>query len=132
MIGAEVLERETSSESIRSLVVISTLSTRVMYPFLVLILVTGIAAGFGGSWWRYRWIWIAIAVLVLTVIVMSLMGQQYNPLRGEAREKRHRGPVAETPDVIRKIASSTRPGPITAVGVVALAALLWLMVVKPF
>jgi uncharacterized membrane protein YbhN (UPF0104 family) len=126
------LRRETSSDSIRSLVVISTLSTRVMYPFLVLVLLTGIAAGFAGSWWRYRWIWAAIAVLLLTVIVMSLMGQQYNPLRGEAREKRHRGPVAETPDVIRKVASSTRPGPITAVGVVALAALLWLMVVKPF
>jgi hypothetical protein len=40
--------------------------------------------------------------------------------------------VAETPDVIRKVAASTRPGTISAVGVVALLALVWLMVVKPF
>jgi hypothetical protein len=126
------LRRETSPDSIRSLVVLSTLSTRVTYPFLALVLLTGIAAGFAGRWWGSRWIWSAIAVLVLTVIVMNVLGQQYNPLRGEARERRHRGPVAETPDVIRKVASSTRPGPITATGVVALLILLWLMILKPF
>jgi len=40
--------------------------------------------------------------------------------------------VAETPDVIRKVAASTRPGPISAVGVVAFGILVWLMIVKPF
>src|SRR5438552_2724147 len=98
------LRRETSPDSIRSLVVLSTLSTRVMYPFLVLVLLTGIAAGFAQDWWRFKWIWTAIIVLVVTTIVMNLLSQQYNPLRGEARERRHRGPVAETPDVIRKVA----------------------------
>jgi hypothetical protein len=126
------LRRESSPDSIRGLVVLSTLSTRVMYPFLLLVLLTGIAAGFAGSWWRYKWIWTAIAVLVLTVILMNILGQQYNPLRGEARERRHRGPVAETADVIRKVAASTRSGPISAVGVVALLVLVWLMVIKPF
>jgi hypothetical protein len=103
-----------------------------MYPFLLLVLLTGIAAGFAGSWWRFKWIWTAIAVLLLTVILMNVLGVQYNPLRGEARERRHRGPVAETPDVIRKVAAGTRPGPISAIGVVALLILVWLMVVKPF
>ena len=69
---------------------------------------------------------------MVTIILMNLMGQQYNPLRGEARERRHRGPVAETPDVIRKVAASTQPGPISAVGVVAFVILVWLMAVKPF
>jgi hypothetical protein len=126
------LRREQSADSIRSLVVLSTLSTRVMYPFLVLVLLTGIAAGFAGSWWGFKWIWTAIAVLILTVILMNVLGQQYNPLRGEARERRHRGPVAETPDVIRKVASETRSGPITALGIIALVVLIWLMVLKPF
>src|SRR2546430_16881520 len=36
----------------------------------------------------------------------------------------HRGPVAETPDVIRKVAASTQPGPISAVGVVAFVILV--------
>ena len=126
------LRRETSPDAIRSMVVLSTLSSRVMYPFLVLVLLTGILVGFAGSWWGQKWIWAAIVVLVLTVIVMNLLALQYNPLRGEAREARHRGPVAETPDVIRKVAANTRPGPIAAVGVVALLILLWLMVLKPF
>jgi hypothetical protein len=34
--------------------------------------------------------------------------------------------------VIRKVAAGTRPGPISAIGVVALLILVWLMVVKPF
>ena len=126
------LRRETSPDSIRSLVVLSTLSTRVMYPFLVLVLLTGIAAGFAGQWWRFKWIWTAIIVLVITIILMNVMGQQYNPLRGEARERRHRGPVADTPYVIRKVAANTRPGPISAVGVVAFGILVWLMILKPF
>jgi hypothetical protein len=126
------LRRETSPDSIRSLVVLSTLSTRVMYPFLVLVLLTGIAAGFAGRWWGFGWIWLAIGVLIATIILMNVLGQQYNPLRGEARERRHRGPIAETPDVIRKVAASTRPGPISGLGVVALLVLVWLMVVKPF
>ena len=126
------LRRETSPDAIRSMVVLSTLSSRVMYPFLVLVLLTGIAAGFAGSWWGRKWIWTAIVVLILTVIVMNVLAMQYNPLRGEAREARHRGPVAETPDVIRKVASNTQPGPITAIGVVALLILLWLMALKPF
>src|SRR6266513_1625108 len=119
------LRRETSPDSIRGMVVLSTLSTRVMYPFLVLVLLTGIAAGFAQNWWRFKWIWTA-------TIVMNLLSQQYNPLRGEARERRHRSPVAETPDVIRKVAASTRPGPISALGVVAFVILVWLMAVKPF
>src|SRR5437016_2552278 len=65
------LRRETSPDSIRSLVVLSTLSTRVMYPFLVLVLLTGIAAGFAQDWWRFKWIWTAIIVLVVTTIVIS-------------------------------------------------------------
>ena len=126
------LRRETSPDSIRSMVALSTLSHRVMYPFLVLILLTGIVLGFAGSWWAYKWIWTALAVLILTIIAMSTLGTQYTPLRGEAREPRHRGPVAETPDVIRKVAASTNAGPITAVGVVALLVLIWLMTLKPF
>jgi len=101
-------------------------------PVPVLVLLTGIAVGFAGQWWRFKWIWTAIIVLVITTILMNLMGQQYNPLRGEARERRHRGPVAETPDVVRKVAAGTQPGPISAVGVVAFVVLLWLMILKPF
>ena len=35
-------------------------------------------------------------------------------------------------DRIRKVAASTRPGPISALGVVAFVVLLWLMILKPF
>src|SRR5947199_10251696 len=84
------LRRETSPDSIRSLVVLSTLSTRVMYPFLGLVLLTGIAAGFAGQWWRFKWIWTAIIVRVNTIILIKVLGQQYIPLHGERRGRDHR------------------------------------------
>src|SRR5437899_12958918 len=95
------LRRETSPDSIRSLVALSTQSTRVMYPCLVLVLLTGIAAGFAQDWWPVKWIWTAIIVLLVTSIVMNLRRQPYNPRRGEARQRRHPGPGAETPEGIR-------------------------------
>jgi hypothetical protein len=131
------LKAEPSTDGVKALVLLSTVSSRVMYPFLLLILITGLWLGAAGGWFGRAWIWAAIAALVVTYGLMILMGRQYHPLRvaaGQGRgsdRRREPGPPA-TPDDIRRMTLSTNPWPITVLGVVALAVLLWLMILKPF
>lgn len=127
------LRNETTADGLRALVSLSMLSTRVMYPFLALILLTGVAAGLAGHWWGQAWIWTAVAVFVATWILMVVLGLQYRPLKEGIGQSRARGPIRPAPSAdIGQAAASTRPIPITILGIVALAILLWLMVVKPF
>lgn len=127
------VRRESSSEGVRALITLSSLWTRVMYPLLGLIFLTGAALGFAGHWWSRAWIWTAIAVLSAATVVMILLSFQYNALRGATGVQRGREqPTPRSPAEIRRIAGSTRPGPITTVGIIALAVLLWLMIFKPF
>jgi hypothetical protein len=131
------LKTEPSADGIKALVVLSTLSSQAMYPLLILVVLTGIWLGVAGSWFGRAWIWTAIVVLVLTVGLMNAMGRQYHPLRVAAGQRRGsdrgREPVPpSTPNEIRRIALATRPIPITVLGLVALALLLWLMILKPF
>lgn len=132
-IAAFRLRRESSPEAIRAMLRVSTLSSQVMYPFLVLVFVTGVALGFAGHWWGFAWIWTAVVILLITSGVMVALGMQYNRLRGAAGEARGREPAppAASEEVLR-LAAATAPGLITALGVVALALLLWLMILKPF
>jgi hypothetical protein len=131
------LKAEPSADGIKALVVLSTLSSQAMYPLLILVALTGIWLGAAGGWFGRAWIWAAIVVLVLTIGLMNAMGRQYHPLRVAAGLGRgsDRGREAVPPaasDEVRRIALSTRPLPITALGLVALALLLWLMILKPF
>jgi hypothetical protein len=131
------IKAEPSADGVKALVLLSTLSSRVMYPLLVLVVLTGIWLGVAGQLWGRAWIWTAIVVLVLTVGLMTLMGRQYHALRVAAGQKRgsDRGREAAppaAPEEVRRLALSTRPWPITVFGLVALAFLLWLMIFKPF
>jgi hypothetical protein len=131
------LKTEPSADGVKALVALSTLSSQAMYPLLILVVLTGIWLGAAGSWFGRGWIWTAIVALVLTVGLMNAMGRQYHPLRvaaGQGRGSdrgRQPGPPP-TPDEVRRLARSTSPWPITVLGLVALALLLWLMILKPF
>src|ERR1700682_5666038 len=132
------IKREPSADGVKALVVLSTLSSRVMYPLLLLIIITGLWLGAAGGWFGRAWIWTAVVVLVLTVGVMNLLGRQYHPLRlaaglGRGRDRgREPAPPPAAPDAVRRLALSTSPWPITTLGLLALAFILWLMLFKPF
>ena len=131
------LKGEPSADGIKALVVLSTLSSQAMYPLLILVALTGIWLGAAGGWFGRAWIWAAIVVLVLTIGLMNAMGRQYHALRvaaGQGRgNDRGRQPAPSTsPDEVRRLALSTSPWPITVLGLVALAFILWLMLFKPF
>jgi hypothetical protein len=131
------LKAEPSADGIKALVMLSTLSSRVMYPFLLLIVITGIWLGAAGGWWGRGWIVTALVILLVTVALMNLMGRQYHPIRVAAGQRRGRARGREPappagPDEVRRLALSTSPWPITILGLLALAVILWLMLFKPF
>jgi hypothetical protein len=105
----------------RSLLQLSIRSQLIAYPALGLIVVTGVWMGFAGSWWRTGWIWTSIAVFVAVFIVMGALSVPYH----RARAVKEDG-VADSP------LARSRPMAILLTGVVALIALFFLMVVKPF
>jgi uncharacterized membrane protein len=105
----------------RTLLQLSIRAQLVAWSALGLIIVTGVWMGFVGSWWRTGWIWTAIAVFVAVLIVMSALSVPYHQARALKE-----GTVAESP------LARSRPMALLLTGVVALIALFFLMVVKPF
>ncbi len=132
------LRSEKTTDGIRSLAELSKLTSGVMYSFIALIAISGAFLGFQGRWWGRAWIWTALAVLIVTIGAMSALGGRFNAVRGAVGLPAwdRRGKVTTSApgsaDEIRRAVEAAPTGVITAIGVVALALLLWLMILKPF
>ena len=131
------LRSERTTDGIRSLTELSKQTTNVMYGFILLILITGLSLGAQGGWFGRGWMWTALVVLILTIGVMSFLGRRYNAVRAAvglpARAGRRTTTAAPgSPEEIRRAVDATPAGVMTAVGVIALGLLLWLMILKPF
>jgi hypothetical protein len=131
------LRQEKTPDAIRSLTDLSKRTSNAMYGFIVLVVITGLFLGFQGSWWSHGWIWAAIAILIITIGVMSALGRGYNAVRGAVGLPVRSGRQVKTtspapPDQVGRLVEATPAGLITAIGVIALALLLWLMILKPF
>jgi hypothetical protein len=75
--------------------------------------------------------------LIVTIGVMFVLSRQYNAVRGAVglpvRSRRQATTTSPaSPDEIQRLVEAAPAGLITAIGVVALALLLWLMILKPF
>jgi hypothetical protein len=132
------LRAEKTTDGIRSLTDLSKQTTNIMYGFILLILVSGLFLGFQGQWWGRGWMWTALVVLIVTIGAMSALGRPYSAVRRAVGlpVRAGRRPVATStpgsPEEIRRAVDATPAGVITAVGVVALALILGLMILKPF
>ena len=132
------LRSEKTTDGIRSLTELSKQSTQAMYSFILLIFITGLLLGIQGGWFGRYWIWTAMVVLIATIGVMSALGGRFNAVRGAVGLPAwdRRGKVTTSapgsPEDIRLAVEAAPVGLITAIGVVALALLLWLMILKPF
>lgn len=79
-----------------------------------------------------------MVVLILTIGVMSALGGRFNAVRGAVGVPAwdRRGKITTSapgsPQEVRRAVEATPVAVITAIGVVALALLLWLMILKPF
>lgn len=104
----------------RLLLSLSQGSYNLMYGGLLLLVGTGVWMGFLGGWWGRAWLWVSIGVLLAVLIVMGALAGAYRSARGAPDE------------ALAEAVSRTRPVTLTWTGAAALAALLFLMVLKPF
>ena len=132
------LRRASGSDPIRELLDLSSTSIGVAYIGLGVLLLAGIAAGFTGGFWGRAWIWTSIGILVVILAVMySVATPFYGRMRAATGDSRHAAKAADfkppaTPDDLAALATSARPMWLATVGGLGLAAIVYLMIAKPF
>lgn len=115
-------------------------STRLLQALLAAIIVSGLAAGFVTPWWRQWWMWIALALLLGMTWVMRRYGAGYFELIERAALASIAADDAEVDPALRtatraefdRIRLGWHPLGVSVIGLGGLAAILWLMIFKPF
>lgn len=133
------LRRERGLERVRALLDLSQWSTGAMYGTIVVLLVAGVIAAFMAGLWGRGWIWTALVILVVMLAYMFVRASRYygevRRAAGQPYFQLGKGPMpALAPDQPRlaELLVSTRPVELAVVGYVGLAAILFLMMLKPF
>jgi len=113
--------------------------TALMSIGLIVLFLSGIAAGFTGGYWGKGWIW---ASLVLLVVISGLMtplgGMHYNKVRVAIGQKAPRDKTDAPPpmplpaDQLERLLVSPRPWQLAALGGIGFAVIVLLMLFKPF
>lgn len=133
------LRRELNLERIRGLLELSGNSFGVMYLSLLVLLLSGIAAGVIGQWWSQIWIWASLILLIVMVGAMAGLGSSiYGAARKAAGLQYFEGGNQHPPiepageDEIRAILARGNPVLLTVIGYDGLAVIAWLMRFKSF
>lgn len=125
-------------ENVAALIALSSTSFAVMYPSLLLLLVTGIVGGFMGDWWGRAWIWISIGLFVAVAVAMYLVGTRFYievrhavGIAAPQDGKDAPAPVPMSEAELARLLDSRRPELLALIGGVGLAVIVFLMEVKP-
>jgi hypothetical protein len=129
--AAFLVGRTRESSRLAALADASKATVRVAYIPLLIAIVTGVALGFLGGWWRSGWMWASVAVLVAVITWMGFRGTLPAIRLREALDQLHREGSAAG-ELIEARIRGIRPLELTAVGAVSMVVLLWLMAFKPF
>jgi hypothetical protein len=140
---ALALRRERDPGRIKALLDLSRVSIGLAYISLVVLLTGGIVSGFLGHWWGTGWIWTALALLIALIVAMGLVGTSFydrvrvavgtEPTLGSRKKAwLAERPPPSPPSELDAILASNRPFVLAWMGVIGLAVILWLMVLKPF
>jgi hypothetical protein len=126
------LRHERNPDRIRVMLQISSSSLAVFYVSILLLLGGGIWAGFNGHWWDQGWIWIALGVFVANMIFMYATPARYYKKIREVMTIEESGGSAVAPEQLDAMLRSNLPIVVVAVGLVSIAFIAYLMVIKPF
>lgn len=102
-----------------------------MYVALGLLLVGGVGAALKGHYLNDPWITISIAVLVLTVLAMLALASPYFRKVRAACALRPSGVPRVSDEELLELVRSPRAHVISAIGILGLVVILYLMVFKP-
>jgi hypothetical protein len=134
-----LLARNRDLETRRLLLETSYKALEFSTPSLFLVLASGIALGFYGSWWGHGWIWAALVIFLAVTGVMTYFSFRHDDARKAAglayrvftRAKR-RDPVPADPELLERHIPRLRIRELAVIGVLSLVVIPWLMVLKPF
>lgn len=125
------IRRERDRKKIVDLLTLSGETARPMYVTLVLIVLTGVLAGLKLQSFSHWWIWLAIVLLVAIVGAMTAVAKPYFAKVKSACEVRPSGVPRVSDEELGQILGGPMAHIITAIGVVGLVAILYLMVFQP-
>lgn len=110
-----------------------------LYSSLIVLLISGVAAGFMGDWWGEGWIWLSLALLVAIMVGMYVLGSAYytklrRALGLEYFDGRKPHPAEEPApaEEIERLLARSPALALTVIGFGGIAVILWLMILKPF
>ena len=133
------LRKERERERIRALLSLSSASVGGIHMFLLLVIATGLALGFIGPWSRFWWFWSSFLLFFGLGIGMHFYGTRYyDRIRSAVgvkpfyKVKENQADPNLTPEQLGALLTSSRPLVLTAVGLLGLMVILWLMMYKPF
>jgi hypothetical protein len=126
------LRHERNPDRIRVMLQISSSSLGVFYVSTLLLLGGGIWAGFNGRWWGQGWIWAALGLFVANLIFMYVVPVPYYKKIREVMTIEESGRSIVAPEQLDAMLRSNLPVIVTAVGLVSIVFIAYLMVIKPF
>jgi len=126
------LRHERNQDRIRVMLQISSSSLAVFYISTLLLHVGGVWAGFSGDWWGQGWIWVALGVFLANMIFMYAVPVPYYKKIREVMTIEESGSSAVGPEQLEAMLRSDLPVVVLAVGLLSLAFIAYLMVLKPF
>jgi cytochrome c biogenesis protein CcdA len=132
------LGAERDPVRVGALLDLSLFAVRIATLMLIIVTISGIVATFVGDYWGRGWIWAALGILLVLWAWMSIRGVRYFDEVRHALGKRGAYDRAKDPDPepnpghLETLLTSSRPIELTAVGLIGLALLVWLMIAKPF
>ena len=125
------LRKERDPVKVNDFLQLSAASSRGMYISLIAVVITGVIAAFTGHWWGYGWVWAALGILVLTTFAMYFMAKPYYQRVGTISRAMAGGSKAVTIEQFDEVLREPRSWSVAGIGIVALAAILYLMLFKP-
>lgn len=126
------LRHERNPDRIRVMLQVSSSSLAVLYLSILLLLGGGIWAGFSGHWWGDGWIWVALGVFLANLVFMYVVPVPYYKKIREVMTIEESGSSAVGPEQIEAMLRSNLPIVVLAVGLLSIAFIAYLMVIKPF
>jgi amino acid transporter len=122
---------ERDRERIMTLVTLSGATTLPMYIALLLIAISGVLAALQLDSFTHWWVWVAIAILVATIGLMTAVAKPYFAKVKLACQVRPTGVPRTSDEELAEILGGPTAHVITAIGVIGLVAILYLMIFTP-
>jgi uncharacterized membrane protein len=126
------IRKERDRSRILSLIQVSGQTTIPMYVSLGAIVLFGALLAFKVHYWGQTWLWVSIVLLVVTAGLMTATAKPYFARVKEACQMRPSGVPRISDEELGDVLGSAKAHLISAIGVVGLLAILYLMIFKPF